>query len=302
MLLSSRHAVVVVPALVPCPSASALTCPRRRCRHHQRRWTHLSDRRRPPPPPPLPPPPSPRELLLSRRSLFGITVVDAAAATADDANDADDADDEGGDSIPPPRSKSRHRPPPPSTAIVRRRHNHCLHQAVFADAAANLVVVNLLSAADTLIISCNLVDCCVIAICSQCFVTTGDTVVNPAATKTGNTVTCHSAAAYRREAPPGAWEVGVYLTAGAEVNHQMSPRAVRWEPRLDNDGDTVGGSVVGTMTCTGGGSSIVLLVSGDRKVASGDRRALYLVFLLSWVEISLLIPTHVTNKYFRVKH
>jgi hypothetical protein len=57
-------------------------------------------------------------------------------------------------------------------------------------------------------------------ICSQCFVVTGDTVGNPAATKTGNTVTCHRAATSRREALPGAWEAGVYPTAGAEANHQ----------------------------------------------------------------------------------
>jgi hypothetical protein len=49
---------------------------------------------------------------------------------------------------------------------------------------------------------------------------TGDTVGNPAATKTGDTVTCHRAAISRREALPGAWEAGVYLTAGAEANHQ----------------------------------------------------------------------------------
>ncbi len=34
----------------------------------------------------------------------------------------------------------------PSTAFVLRHHNHCLYQAVFA-AAANTIVVNLLSAA-----------------------------------------------------------------------------------------------------------------------------------------------------------
>jgi hypothetical protein len=68
-----------------------------------------------------------------------------------------------------------------------------------------------LSAADTLVISHNLVDCCVIAICSQCFVATGDTVGNPAATKTGDTVTCHCAVASCREAPPESWEVGVYF-------------------------------------------------------------------------------------------
>ncbi len=67
-------------------------------------------------------------------------------------------------------------------------------------------------------------DCCIIAICSQCFLTswnvaTGNTVGNLATTKTGNTVTCHCTAASCQEAPPGAWEMGGYLTAGAEANH-----------------------------------------------------------------------------------
>ena len=114
--------------------------------------------------------------------------------------------------------------------------------------------------------------------------------------KTGDTVTCHRALASRREAPPGAWEAGVYVTAGAEVNHQMSPRAVRWDPRFDNDGDTVGGSVVGTTTGTDGGSSIVLLVIWRRKSRLGRQESsLPGIFLLSWLEISLLIPTDVTN-------
>ena len=121
---------------------------------------------------------SPGGLLLSCCSPFGISVVDAAAAVAapDDSNNVI-ACPVG--CIPPPRLRRRF--PLPST-------DHCCHQAVFAPAAANLVVVTLLSAAailpcnchccrcflsaaDTLIISCFFVDCCVIAICSQCFLT-----------------------------------------------------------------------------------------------------------------------------------
>ena len=62
---------------------------------------------------------------------------------------------------------------------------------------------------------------------------TGDTVGNPTEmkTETGDTVTCHRATASRREALPGALEAGVYLTAGAKVNHKMSRWAVRWDPR-----------------------------------------------------------------------
>ena len=205
---------------------------------------------------------------------------------------------------------------PPAAAVINLHHltlpQYFRHQAVFAfatAAATNLVIVTLLSvavrrhyrrllsAADTLIISrTNLLDCCVTVICSQGFAATGDTIGNPAATKTGDTITCHRAAASRREAPPGAWEAGVYLTAGAEVNHQMSPRAVRWDPRLDNEGDTVGGLVVGTTTDTGEGSSIILLVIWRRKNHVGRQESsLPGIFLLSWLEISLLIPTDVTN-------
>ena len=48
---------------------------------------------------------------------------------------------------------------------------------------------------------------------------TGTTIGNLAATKTGDIVTCHHAAASHRESPPGAGETGFYLTAGAEANH-----------------------------------------------------------------------------------
>jgi hypothetical protein len=193
-------AVVIAPALVPCPSASALACCRcRRCRPRRLR-TRPADCRRPPPPSPsrLPPP---SELSLSCRSQFGIAVVDAAAAAAA-AN---------GDQIPPLISRSRRPANPLPAAVVA---------AAAPDGggrARQIVGVRrrrrFLSAADTIVISRNLVDCCVKAICSQCFVATGDTVGNPAATKTGDTNTCHraAAAASRREAPPGAWEVGVYF-------------------------------------------------------------------------------------------
>ena len=142
-----------VPAIVPCPSASPLTCRLRR---------------------------SPGGLLLLRCSPFGIAVVDAAAAVAvpDDANDVT-ACPVG--RIPLPIFKSRRRPPLPST-------DHCCHQAIFAATAPNLVIITLLSAAtilhcnrrhcrrflsaaDTLLISRYFVDCCIIAICSQCFLT-----------------------------------------------------------------------------------------------------------------------------------
>ena len=97
----------------------------------------------------------------------------------------------------------------------------------------------------------------------------GDTVGNLNATKTGDTVTCHRTAASRQEAPLGAWKVGVYLTAGANVNHKMSRRVVRWDPPLNNNGDTVCGSVVGTTT----GTSIALLVIWRRKSRVGRRES-----------------------------
>ena len=122
---------------------------------------------------------SPGGLLLSHHSLFGIAVVDATAAVAI-SDDADDVTACPVGRIPPPRFKSRCRPPPPST-------NHCHHQAVFAAAAANLVVITPLSAAAILpcnhrhcrrflsavdtVISRYFVDCCIIAICLQCFLT-----------------------------------------------------------------------------------------------------------------------------------
>ena len=162
--------------------------------------------------------PSPRELLLSRRSPFGIAVVGTAAAAAADANDDGDRIPSSGAATIIVAIKPSSPPPPPILTLPLS----CLRQSA--------VTAN----------------CCdiAIAICSQCFVETGDTVGNPAATTTGDTITCHHAVASRREAPPGAWEAGVYLTAGAEVNHQMSPGAVRWYPRLHNDSDTVGGLVV----------------------------------------------------------
>lgn len=102
----------------------------------------------------------------------------------------------------------------------------------------------------------------------------GDTVGNlTAPTKKGDTVTCHRTAASRQEAPLGAWEVGVYLTDGADVNHKMSRWVVRWDPPLNNNGDTVCGSVVGKMTGTGEGSSIVLLVIWQRKSCVGRRES-----------------------------
>ena len=155
--------VVVALALIPCPSASALACRHCHCCRHRQRWMCPANCRHPPLP-------LPREISLSRRTPFTIAVVNAAA-TATVANDNDDDDDNDGDRIPLPRSKLHHRPPLPSTTMVRRCHSHCLHQAIFAASAANLIVVNLLPAAvchycrhflyaaDTLVISCNLVDC-----------------------------------------------------------------------------------------------------------------------------------------------
>ena len=131
--------------------------------------------------------PPPRELSLSRHSSFGITAVDAATAAATN----------NGDHIPPPRSQLRR---PANLVVVTLLSAAVRHQSR-----------HFLSAADTLVISHNLVDCCVIAICSQCFVATGDTVGNPAATKKGDTVTCHCAVASRQEALPESWEVGVYF-------------------------------------------------------------------------------------------
>jgi hypothetical protein len=95
----------------------------------------------------------------------------------------------------------------------------------------------------------NLVDCCVIAIFSQCFLTsqnvpTGNTVGNPAAIKTGNTVTCHCTAASPQKAPPGALGGGGgYLTAGAKVNNKMLQQVVHWYPHCNNNDSTVGGLV-----------------------------------------------------------
>ncbi len=106
---------------------------------------------------------------------------------------------------------------------------------------------------------------------------------------------CHRAAVSRREAPPGAWEAGVYLTAVAEGNHQISPRAVRWDPRFDNDGDTVGGSIDGTTTGTDGGSSIVLLVIWRRKSRLG-RQESSLPGIFAELGGDFNIPTQRTNR------
>ena len=89
---------------------------------------------------------SPRELLLLNLAPFGIAVIDAAAAAAD-ADDNNDVTACPVGCIPPPRFKLRRRPPPSST-------DHCRHQAIFAIAAANLIVVTLLSAAA--ILPCNI--------------------------------------------------------------------------------------------------------------------------------------------------
>ncbi len=51
-LSASSPAVIVASALIPCPSASALACHHRRCRHHRRQRTRPADRCRPPPPSP----------------------------------------------------------------------------------------------------------------------------------------------------------------------------------------------------------------------------------------------------------
>ena len=98
--------IVIAPALVPCPSASALAC-----RHCRRRLKSLAHQR----------PPSP-------------AIVVAAAATGGGGRARQ---------IITVRRCPR-RPAPalavPSTSVVQRRHNHCRHQAVFAGAASNLVL------------------------------------------------------------------------------------------------------------------------------------------------------------------
>jgi len=113
--------------------------------------------------------------------------------------------------------------------------------------------------------------------------------------KTGDTTaTCHCAAPSRQEAPPGAWEAGagVYVTAGAKVNYKMLQRAVCWDPCLNNDGNTVGGSVVGTWDNDRHRQGLLHhppchLVTEKSRQETGELSTWY---LLSWVEISLLIP------------
>jgi hypothetical protein len=173
------RAVVVAPALIPGPSASALTC-------HQRPLACRSRRA------------GSRPLPVSVRPR-----------------------------LPPSSSSSSS---PPSTAVdapdrpspSRRRASFCCFVCV--------------------VISRNIA-----IICSQCFVAMGDSVGNPAATKTGDTVTCHCATTSRREALPGAWEVGVILLLGLRRTIKVSTGGTLG-PRLKSDGDTVGGSVVGTTT------------------------------------------------------
>ena len=113
---------------------------------------------------------------------------------------------------------------------------------------------------------------------------------------TGNTLTCHCATASCREAPLGAWEMGIYLTAGAKVNHKMLQMVVRWDPRHDNNGNTISGLVarstasLGEFVGTSKGSSVVLLaICWQQK--SCIRRALSAwCWWLGWEEISLWIP------------
>jgi hypothetical protein len=188
------------PALVPGPSASALTCRQRplACRRRRagscpwpvcvrprlppsssRRLSSLARRR----------PPSPAVSAPSRAGVVAPALVPSLSA-----------------SILACRRHCRRR------RHRRRRMRPTDHRRPAA--AQAFAVLSASSSLGTKLIVA------IAIICSQCFVETGDTVGNPAATKTGDTVTCHRAATSRREALPGAWEAGVYLTAGAEANHQ----------------------------------------------------------------------------------
>jgi len=107
-------------------------------------------------------------------------------------------------------------------------------------------------------------------ICSQCFVEMGDTIGNPQMTPS-------PAIAPLPTAERHCLEHGrhFFLTAGAEaeVNHQISPRAVCWDPCLNNDGNAVGGLVAGMTTGTGEGSSIVVLVIWRQKSHIGRQES-----------------------------
>jgi hypothetical protein len=71
----------------------------------------------------------------------------------------------------------------------------------------------------------------------------------------GNANTCRCAAASRQEAPPRAWGVGVYLTAGAKVINKMLQQVATWDPHCNNNGNTVNGLLARTTAssaaCTG---------------------------------------------------
>jgi hypothetical protein len=107
---------------------------------------------------------------------------------------------------------------------------------------------------------------------TQCFVATGDTVGNPSATKTGNTVTCHRAATSRREALPGAWEAGVCLTAGAEANQyagtpsQKRRRHCRW---LGSRDDYRLPRITGPCDRAPAARDHQLVLTSERKLAQG---------------------------------
>jgi hypothetical protein len=122
----------------------------------------------------------------------------------------------------------------------------------------------------------------------------GNTIGNPAAMKSGNTVTCHCAAASRQEALPGVWGGGVYLTAGAKVNNKMSHQAVCWDPRHDNHGDTVGGSVAGIMATlgesigTGKDFSLLLFISNEWSL-----QYLIIIIIDGW----MVHPCRTTNSH-----
>ena len=146
----------------------------------------------------------------------------------------------------------------------------------------------------------------------------GDTVGNPAATKTGDTVTCHRTATSRREALPGVWEAGVYLTDGAVANHQSlhwwyvgTPsqkrrRHRRWLDSRDDDGLP---RITGPCDRAPAARDHQLALASERKLATSTQGQPLQTLTLSLLyygwdgvvppSLMLAIPTHVTNKKSR---